>query len=137
MSIFNVINYTASFLDITKPHEVDCISGTFLMVRKIAGEQIGFWDEDYFFYGEDIEFCYSLKEKGWKIYFYPKVKVIHFKGSSAALEKSKTTSHGISAMRIFYMKHYYKNYPIISRDLVLGGIKMLEHYRKVRLWISQ
>lgn len=136
--------YTASFLDINKPHEVDCISGTFLMVRKIAGEQIGFWDEDYFFNGEDIEFCYSLKELGWKIYYYPEVSIIHYKGSSSGLWQTAVTkveketklaaaSHASSAMRIFYKKHYYKKYPPIFRDFVLWGIKFLEHYRKFKI----
>jgi len=136
--------YSASYLDISKPHEIDCISGTFLMVRKIAAEQIGFWDEDYFFNGEDIDFCYSLKEKGWKIYFYPGVKIIHFKGSSSGLWKTAATkvgketklttaTHAASAMRIFYKKHYYKKYPPLLRDFVLWGIKFLEHYRKFKI----
>lgn len=127
--------YTASYLDINTPHEIDCLTGAFLMVRKIAGDQIGWWDKDYFWNGEDIEICYLLKEKGWKIYYLPEVKIIHYKGSSAGKEKSKTISHGISAMRIFYKKHYYKKYPPLIRDLILVGIKMLEHYRKARLWI--
>ncbi|TSC85976.1 MAG: Glycosyl transferase family 2 [Microgenomates group bacterium Gr01-1014_7] len=129
--------YTATYLDMKTAHEIDCLTGAFLMVRKIAGEQIGWWDEDYFFNGEDIEFCFSLKEKSWKIYFYPDVKIIHYKGSSAKKERSKTVSLGISAMRIFYMKHYYKKYPPVFRDLVLAGIKMLEHYRKAKAWIYQ
>src|SRR3989344_523931 len=136
--------YSASFLDTSQPHEVDCISGSFLMVRKIAGEQIGFWDNDYFFNGEDIEFCYSLKEKGWKIYFYPGVKIIHFKGSSSGLWRTSATTmkkstklsvatHAASAMRIFYKKHYYKKYPPVLRDFVLWGIRILEHYRKFKI----
>ncbi|MBU1031757.1 glycosyltransferase family 2 protein [Patescibacteria group bacterium] len=125
--------YTASYLDTQKPHEIDSATGAFLMVRKIAGDQIGWWDKDYFWNGEDIEFCFCLKERGWKIYFYPEVKIIHYKGSSAKLEKHKTVSHGVSAMRIFYKKHYYKKYPPIFRDFILWGIKILEHWRK--LWI--
>jgi len=136
--------YSASYLDIGKMHEVDCISGTFLMVRKIAGDQIGFWDKDYFFNGEDIEFCYSLKMKGWKIYFYPEVKIIHFKGSSSGLwqtagvkvekgVKLTSATHAASAMRIFYKKHYYQKYPPLFRDFVLWGVKLLEHYRKFRI----
>lgn len=128
--------YTASYLDIRTTHEIDCLTGAFLMVRKIAGDQIGWWDTDYFFNGEDIEFCFSLKEKGWKIYFYPQVKIIHYKGSSAGQEKAKAISHGVSAMRIFYKKHYYDKYPPILRNLILAAIKMLEHYRKAKLWIS-
>lgn len=140
--------YTQSFLDVSKTHEIDCLTGAFLMVRKIAGEQINFWDEDYFWNGEDIEFCYNLKEKGWKIYFYSESKIIHYKGSSSGLwstslsevEKKariKAILHGISAMRIFYKKHLYRSYPVVIRDSVLVGIKILEHYRKFRIMFSK
>ena len=128
--------YTATYLDIRTSHEIDCLTGAFLMVRKIAGQQINWWDKDYFWNGEDIEFCFNLKAKGWKIYFFPEAKIIHYKGSSARKEKA-TISHGTSAMRIFYKKHYYYQYPPILRDMILAGIKMLEHYRKAKLWISQ
>lgn len=129
--------YTASYLDTRTTHEIDCLTGAFLMVRTIAGQQIGWWDRDYFWNGEDIEFCFALKQKGWKIYFYPEVKIIHYKGSSAKRVRSETISHGVSAMRIFYKKHFYKNYPPIIRDLILAGIKTLEHYRKAKAWIYQ
>ena len=129
--------YTATYLDIKTTHEIDCLTGAFLMVRKIAGDAISWWDEDYFWNGEDIEFCYCLKEKGWKIYFYPEVKIIHYKGSSSTKSRLLAVTHGTSAMRIFYKKHFYQKYPPIFRDLVLVGIKMLEHYRKAKLWISQ
>lgn len=139
--------YTATYLDINKTHQIDCLTGAFMMVRKIAGEQIKWWDTDYFFNGEDVEFCYQLKQQGWKIYFYPEVKIIHYKGSSSGLwstrqakvdkhHRIKTAKHGVSAMRIFYMKHYYKNYPPPFRDLILLAIKSLEHYRKLKVWIS-
>lgn len=136
--------YTATYLDIKIPHKVDCITGAFMMVRIMAGEQIGWWDKDYFFNGEDIEFCYSLKEKGWDTFFYPEAKIIHYKGSSSGLwstavgSVSKETrleaaSHGVSAMRIFYMKHFYKKYPPIIRDLILQGINFLGFYRRLRI----
>lgn len=125
--------YTATYLDINKPHEIDSATGAFLMVRKIAGEQIGWWDKDYFWNGEDIEFCFSLKEKGWKIFYYSYEKIIHYKGSSAKKEKSKTINYGVSAMRIFYMKHYYKKYPPILREFILWGIGLLEIYRKNKI----
>ncbi len=136
--------YTASYLNIHKTHEMDSGSGTFLMVRKIAGDQIGWWDNDYFWNGEDIEFFYCLKEKGWKNYFYPEAKIVHYKGSSSGLwstsalkvdrqVKLKAATHAASAMRIFYRKHYFQKYPPLFRDFVLLGIKMLEHYRKFKI----
>lgn len=130
-SVFS--GYTATYLSLNKAHEIDCATGAFLMVRKIAGAQIDWWDKDYFWNGEDIEFCFSLKTKGWKIYYYPDEKIIHYKGSSAKRVKSETIEHGISAMRIFYKKHYYKKYPPLLRDFVLLGIKVLERYRKSKI----
>ncbi len=136
--------YTVTYLDTNKTHEIDCLTGAFLMVRKIAGDQIGWWDTDYFWNGEDIEFCYDLKEKGWKIYFYPEVKIIHHKGSSSGLwntgkikvekeKRLKAVTHGVSAMRIFYKKHYYSKYIPVLRDLILWGISFLERYRRIRM----
>lgn len=125
--------YTATYLGTAEAHEIDCATGAFLMVRKVAGDQIGWWDKEYFWNGEDIEFCYALKEKGWKIFYYPDVKIIHFKGSSAKNAKIETVNHGIDAMRIFYKKHYYKKYPPLFRDVVLGGIRLLEQYRKLKV----
>lgn len=132
--------YTATYLDTNTSHEIDCVNGSFLLVRKTAGDQIGWWDKDYFWNGEDIEFCFSLKERGWIIFYYPEEKIIHYKGSSSGLwdtssvEVSKETKirsakHATAAMRIFYKKHYYKNYPFLIRDLILFSIKALEVYR--------
>ncbi len=139
--------YTASYQNIKTIHEIDCLTGAYLMVRKIAGDQINWWDEDYFWNGEDIEFCYSLKEKGWKIFFYPEAKIIHYKGSSSGLWSSKavsvekekmftSASHAASAMRIFYMKHYFKKYPVVLREFILWGIKSLEHFRKFKIRVG-
>lgn len=136
--------YTATHLNLMEPHEIDCGSGTFLMVRKIAGDSIGWWDQGYFWNGEDIEFCYDLKEKGWKIFFYPEAKIIHFKGSSSGLwstaasevpheTRMKSATHAASAQRIFYTKHFYKKYPPVLRELILWAINLLEHFRKFKI----
>src|SRR3989344_2651866 len=48
--------YSLGFMDFSNIHEIDACAGAFMMVRQQAGEKIGWWDEDYFFYGEDLEF---------------------------------------------------------------------------------
>lgn len=116
--------YTLSHLDLTRTHEIDSAVGAFMMVRRSAGDDIRWWDEDYFFYGEDIDFCYKLKEKGWKIYFVPEVSVFHHKGVSGGIKKNSNhistadyqtkiiaTNARFNAMRIFYRKHYEEKYP--------------------------
>lgn len=133
--LFN--GYNMAWKDLDKIHTVDAIVGAFMLVRREAGEQIGWWDEDYFFYGEDLEFCYQLKEKGWKIYFVPEVKAMHYKGVTSGIKKSsahvttanpetkrRATQARFNAMKIFYKKHYEKKYPTIVTKLVFAGINV-------------
>ena len=124
------------------PHEVDSISGAFFFVRKKAADEVGWWDEDYFWYGEDLEFCFRLKEKGWKVMFLPGVSTLHHKGvtsgikahskhiSSATREtKLRSATASTQVMRIFYKKHYEKKYPRAVNFTVLTGIALLEKIR--------
>lgn len=136
--------YTASFLDINKTHQIDCGNGTFLMVKREAGEEIGWWDTDYFWNGEDIELCYRLKQAGWKFYYFAGGRIIHYKGSSSGLwstakvevpkeTKVRAARSAAQAMRIFYKKHYYPAYPPLLRDLIMTGINLLESYRLFKI----
>jgi len=135
--------YTQGFKDFDAVHEVDAISGAFLLVRREVGEKIGWWDEEYFFYGEDIQFCYNIKKMGYKIYYVPDVSILHYGGVSSGIKKQShhmTTAdaehrkvmqgHRFDAMRIFYKKNYQKKYPKIVNRLVQTGIKILssKHY---------
>ncbi len=139
-----VSGYTATHLDISVPHEMECGNGTFFLVRRTAGEAVGWWDKDYFWNGEDVDFCYRLREAGWKIYFYPPARIIHYKGSSSGLQKTarkpvptqvrlQSARAGIEAMRIFYEKHYLNKYPQGLRKLVEAGITLLEKYRLTKI----
>lgn len=127
--------YNLEYLDLSKAHEIDALAGAFMIVRREAGEEVKWWDEDYFFYGEDIDFCYMLKQKGWKIYYVPEFSVLHYKGVSGGLKKVskdittadsetkiRATKARFDAMRIFYKKHYEDKYPWIVTRLVYVGI---------------
>lgn len=124
------------------PHEVDSLTGAFYMVKRIAGEEVGWWDEDYFWYGEDLDFSFRLKQKGWKIVFIPGVTIRHWRGvSSGILSHSKDVStanreskirsakDSVFAMEIFYRKHYKDKYPKYLTWLVLLGFKVLLAHR--------
>lgn len=129
--------YHMGWKDYNKPHEIDAGAGSFLMLRRKAGEDINWWDEDYFFYGEDLDLCYRLKQKGWKVYYFPKVSIIHYKGIASGIKKvsrhlsladietrrSSTTAR-YDAMKIFYNKYYNKRYPWIINWLVSKAINM-------------
>ena len=130
--------YIQGHKDMESVHDVDSISGAFLLVRRDVGEEIGWWDEEYFFYGEDIQFCYNIKKAGNKIYYVPQVSILHYGGVSSGIKKHSqhmTTAdnaykkimqgHRFDAMRIFYKKNYDKNYPKVISWLVHHGINLL------------
>ena len=61
---------------------VDWISSASLTIRKNAVEQVGYIDENYFIYGDETDLQFRLHQAGWKIYFLPYVKTVHFGGRS-------------------------------------------------------
>ncbi len=121
--------------DMNKTHEIDSCVGAFMFMRRSVVEKVGYFDEDYFLYGEDIDLCYRVKQAGFKIMYVPEVKIIHIKGVSSGIKKhsqdrsgatsstkSLATQHFYSTMKIFYKKHYAKNYPGIFNWAVYKGI---------------
>ena len=131
--------YFLGHLDLTTIHPIEACVGAFLMVKRKVGQSIGWWNEKYFFYGEDLDFCYQLKQKSYKLYFYPHTKIYHFQGiSSGIISKSKHLSKAsrntkimiakasTQAMRIFYQQNLFKDYNPLTRFLVMQGINLLE-----------
>lgn len=102
--------------------EVDAIMGAFFMVRKFVVDQVGFLDEEFFMYGEDLDWCWRIKEKGWKIMYYPKAEITHFKYGASKSIPFRTIRWAHTAMKIFYRKHYSKKYNWFFNELVYLGI---------------
>lgn len=129
--------YHVGWKDYSKPHEIDAGAGAFLIVRREAGEKISWWDEDFFFYGEDLDLCMRLKKNGWKVFYIPQTSVIHYKGISSGIKshskhlsladietrRSATTAR-YDAMKMFYNKHYKRKYPGLITWIVFKAINM-------------
>lgn len=135
-----IAGYTASYLDISQSHYIDCISGTFLMVKRSVLNKIGWWDEDYFWNGEDVEMCYGIKKANFKIWYEASEIMMHYKGSSSGLwatakkvvpqeTRVKAAKSATRAMRIFMQKHSRELGPWPIMMLAKIGISALEKYR--------
>lgn len=103
--------YNLTYLDENQIHEVDCLVGAFMMVRREIIDRVGVLDGDFFMYGEDIDWCYRIKAAGWKIIYYPETKIIHYKGGSSKKKSPKLIYEFYRAMYLFYKKHYREKYP--------------------------
>ncbi len=137
--------YFLGHLDLSKIHQIEACVGAFLMLKKEVGESIGWWNEKYFFYGEDLDFCYKLKQFNYKLFFNPKFRVTHFQGvSSGLISQTKHITHAsretklltakasTEAMRIFYQENLINNYPGFLKPIIMSGIKLLEIQRIIK-----
>ena len=70
--------------------EVDALSGACLMVRRAAVEQVGLLDENFFLYGEDLDWCYRFKKAGWKVFYCSEAEIIHIGSQSTQQLKEET-----------------------------------------------
>lgn len=118
--------YNLTYLDPDQTTEVDSVCGAFMMVRREAVAQVGLLDEQFYFYGEDLDWAFRFKEKGWKVYYYPEVQALHYKGQTSCKQSERMIHEFYRAMEIFYRKHYAAQNPPLLRCLVLTGIKLSE-----------
>ena len=102
--------------------EVDSVVGAFLLIRKSIIEKIGLLDEDFFMYGEDLDWAWRCKEAGFKVWYYPKALAYHYKGESSKKTPFRSLKVFHDSMWIFYKKHYAKDYFFAFNWLVFLGI---------------
>ncbi|MBQ6100319.1 MAG: glycosyltransferase family 2 protein [Methanobrevibacter sp.] len=118
-------NYNLTDLPDGEVYEIDCLTGAFMFMRKKALDEVGFLDETFFMYGEDIDLCYRIKNAGWKIVYYGKSSITHFKGSSSKKQKNKLIYEFYRAMYIYYKKHHAGESSFIVNIIVYIGIAVL------------
>lgn len=92
--------------------EIDWMAGACYLMRRKTIEEIGIFDENYYFGFEDVDWCYRAKMKGWKIYYIPAAKIIHHVQRSSAKGLNKMAiehlKSGIRFWRKFYAPSFLK-----------------------------
>lgn len=101
--------YHLTYLDPDEINEVDVLPGAFMLMRKSVLDQIGLLDESFFMYGEDIDLSYRVTLGGYKNYYFPLTRIIHYKGESTKKSSVNYVLVFYQAMRIFAKKHFSKN----------------------------
>lgn len=115
--------YNMTFLDENETAQVDSVVGAAMLMRTEALEQAGILDEAFFMYGEDLDLALRIKQKGWKVYYYPQATILHYKRESSRRSK-KAQVEFYRAMYIFYEKHYRATTPFYLDWIVMGGIAL-------------
>ena len=124
-----IAHYHMTYLDPEQTAEVEVLSGSCMMVRKAAMDQVGLLDESYFMYGEDIDWCYRFHQAGWKNYYVPTTSIIHFRGESGRGVPLRILYRKSRAMSIFVNKHMARRFRFFPLWLLQVGIALYGTFR--------
>jgi GT2 family glycosyltransferase len=102
--------YHLGFLDEHQIHEIDVLSGAFMLMRAETLDQVGLLDEAFFMYGEDIDLSYRIQQGGYSNVYFPETKIIHYKGESTKKGSLNYVFVFYNAMVIFAKKHFSARY---------------------------
>ena len=98
--------YYLGHLDNDEINEVEILAGAFMLMRRETLDKCGLLDETFFMYGEDIDLSYRITLAGYKNYYYPKTRIIHYKGESTKKTSVNYVLVFYKAMEIFVRKHF-------------------------------
>lgn len=98
--------YNLTYLNENQITPVGAVSGAFMLMPKQVLEQVGGFDERFFMYGEDLDLCKRVTDLGYKIYYYPEVTALHYRGESTRRSSINRDDAFYDAMILFAEKHY-------------------------------
>lgn len=128
--------YHLGYLSEFETNEIEILSGAFMLMRKEALDKVGLLDEAFFMYGEDIDLSYRIILGGYKNYYFPETRIIHYKGESTKKSSVNYVFVFYRAMIIFARKHFsQKNARLFSFLINLAiyfraGIAILNRFIK-------
>lgn len=113
--------YLLTYLDREQEQDVEALSGCCMMVRRSLLNDLGGFDPDYFMYGEDLDLCYRIRLKGYRIKYDPATRIVHFKGESTKRSDIDHRYHFQKAMRLFVEKNLSTNVSAAAKSIITLG----------------
>jgi GT2 family glycosyltransferase len=137
-------NYWYENIPESTTHEVEAIQGAFFLSWKSILDKVGWYDDKYFFDGEDIDLCFQIHKAGYKLVYYPEVTVTHLKGVTKGKvskwkykvspeQRKKLRLAGVASMERFFRKNLWGRYPKIFSYFVVFGIKAFKIIRYIKV----
>ncbi|MDD5772642.1 MAG: glycosyltransferase family 2 protein [bacterium] len=114
------------YQDINNLHEVDQIPGACILVKREVYKKIGGFDEEYFIWYEDVDWCYRMKKAGWKLYYLPEAEITHYGGQSFL---NIDTGEKIVLFYTSLLKYFKKNLPqkdyFLARSIIISNFMIV------------
>jgi GT2 family glycosyltransferase len=116
--------YNLTYQDPDQPGEIDAGTAAAMCFCRAPLAAVGFFDEDFFMYGEDLDLCYRLKQRGGRIYYVPSATVVHLKGMASGRQAPAMLREFHRSMWLFYKKHYVHGWRAALAPAVWLGIQV-------------
>jgi N-acetylglucosaminyl-diphospho-decaprenol L-rhamnosyltransferase len=101
--------------------EADWLYGACLLVRRVAADAVGLFDESFFMFSEEVDWCYRFHAAGWKVLFDPGAEVVHVGGASHG---GRMYRENLRGQIRFFAKHYGLAQAERARKLLLVGVRL-------------
>ncbi len=100
---------------------VDWVSGACMLIRREAINQVGLLDERFFMYWEDADWCRRMKDKNWKIVYFPQAAILHYVGKSSSKLLIRSTYEFHKSVYRLFNKYYHGSLEFL-KPLILFGL---------------
>ena len=105
-----------------EPCEVDWVSGAAMLLRREAALEVGGFDEAYFMYVEDVDFCWRLRRAGYRVVYDPSMRLLHHIGRTSSQQSVRMLYHHHRSMFIFFRKRYRGWRGVLLIPVVAAGL---------------
>lgn len=117
-----------------KPFEPQWVGFACVTIRKEVINRVGLLDQRFFMYFEDIDYCRRTRDKGWGILYWPEARVVHLKGRSSGVTKTKNLRNRAPKYyyesRSYYFKKYYGMVGLITANLLWTAGRSISLFRE-------
>lgn len=119
------------------PRPVDWVVGACMLVRMDAVRDVGRFDESYFMYAEELDWCKRARRSGWEIWFEPTAVATHTLGGSSRQNELPLMIESYRSMYLFYARYYPRSWTVAARvitraAMLLRSLALLFRRRRSR-----
>lgn len=120
--------YLMSYKDENETHTVAGVSGSCMLIRREVVHSIGYLDEQFFAYQEDADYCFRARQAGWKVYYHPQARIIHYGGMGGSrVQPYRSIYEWHRSYYLYYRKNLAQDYFFLFNWLyyLVMGLKLV------------
>ncbi len=116
--------YTYGGVSESSTHMIDSASGSFMLFKREVLEAVGGFDERFFMYAEDLDWCRRARQKGFGLYYHPATSVVHQRGASSGKRALRSLWHLHYTGFLYMEKHHRNDYSVILRMILAVALAL-------------